>query len=309
MILLIGLIEADGHDAVQDAVRGAAIGDLARLGPALARVNYLFFGRAATWPSLYLAGAVLDGGLSATGSGSRLVQALWSVAGEAAEAEMRAATGHADRPLTFGFGAHHDAALAAGHAMAEVVERYAVLEWWAGRRGLRQMDPAILTGTLTPPARDRDLHLWDLGAWPGGCVTLAASFDPNGKGFCFGAACRLRLDQAAGAAVCELVQAEFGLDLSRMKLDRFGADRLLDSDRLTLRQAAEVFLADLPRATATALPAVPLADVAASIRVASLGTTDVGLHVCMASTDYPAPGLYHPIQGPMADLPLYRMTP
>lgn len=103
------------------------------------------------------------------------------------------------------------------HGVMERIERRAVRDWWAGHgRAVRITDAHSLIAKLGAP-RERRSHLLFLPNDSGVPVFLAASFDRSGHGFCFGSAAHPDPARAARAALRELAQSEFGLQLARQR--------------------------------------------------------------------------------------------
>lgn len=234
--MLDDLTEFESAEAVHAAMRALAHPAAAILPSPFALVDYLFWGRSRGHPGIWIAGGLTVSGQSLTGSGPTAGQALWGVAGEAAEHAARAAAGllgaaHAGCE----FGAHPLPAQAAAQARFEAVERRAVRRWWQGLAGARALPPD--GGGAGRPALAVQIE-----APPGFAVVLAASFDADGHGFAFGAACRGDAAQARGHAMRELAQAEFGLDLVRM---RAGSAGLSAADRDSLAVASGTMRRDI----------------------------------------------------------------
>ncbi|MBK8458670.1 MAG: YcaO-like family protein [Phyllobacteriaceae bacterium] len=80
----------------------------------------------------------------------------------------------------------------------------------------------------------------DIGAGSAVPVIAAASFDRDGGAAAFGMKAHGNPAKAATGALRELVQMEFGLRLSQMKLARQGKDALAPGDLATLRRAGAI---------------------------------------------------------------------
>lgn len=234
--MLDDLTEFESADAVQAAMRARGHPAAGIVPSPFALVDYLFWGRSRRFAGVWIAGGLTVSGQSLTGSGPTAEQALWGVAGEAAEHAARAAAGllgaaHA----ACGFGAHPVPGRAAAQARFEAVERRAVRRWWQGLAGGLALPP--VAGGAGRPAIGVQID-----APAGFAVVLVASFDAEGREFAFGAACRGDVGQARDSALRELAQAEFGLDLVRM---RAGSAGLSAADRDSLMVAGGTVRADI----------------------------------------------------------------
>jgi len=124
-----------------------------------------------------------------------------------------------------GAAAGPDRSFARDGARRELCERVTAAGWWVGRlRARRAPAPARRSAAAAlarhPRRRPRRGGLLDLGAVPGLAVILAWSVEADGRGLCFGLACRATAAAAAAAAVVELYQMEFALALARARRAR-----------------------------------------------------------------------------------------
>lgn len=166
-----------------------------------------------------------NGTLSATGLSScpRMAQRL--SASELAErhvvADLRSRSLLPPDRL-YGAGAGAEQGFARKVARLEMVERVAARRWWWGgslaRRPNAQARHAAATVLARHPRQQsRRTVLLDIASRDGLAVILAFSAEANGRGVCFGLACRARAADAAKAAVIELFQMEFALTLARAR--------------------------------------------------------------------------------------------
>ncbi|MBO6899057.1 MAG: YcaO-like family protein [Shimia sp.] len=235
----------------------------------LRRLDFVFVGQPSVVPGLVVAGGVLTDGTPVSGAGRRRTGALTRLAGEAAEQlGLRAAvdglphdqdvpvldwqgarTGGLDRdvlPLSSsetagfseGLAAHVAFSEAVDHGALELFERDAAAHWWAGAT-----KAVLLSGTddmvdsRLGVGRTRSTRILDVTCDTGVPAVVAASFDAQGGGFCFGAAARVSLVAAVEAAIRELGAAEFGLALERSRgTDMISNDTGLTAQTLTLAQ-------------------------------------------------------------------------
>ncbi len=156
-----------------------------------------------------------------------------------ADAVLRPAA--AERPFSAGFGcaAGPTADLACRSALLEAVERHAVRLWWEEGRPARPValerlvgtGAASLLATLRGEVSNRVSVLLDLASVPGLPVAAAVSFDPDGRGFAAGAACRPDAGAALRSALIEMAQMEIARDVVALKRARLGAAALSPADR------------------------------------------------------------------------------
>lgn len=313
MAVLFDLIETEGRQAVLAELYQARWTTSFPIDRIFGHLAYLFYGRAKTAPQVWVAGAVTHSGRSVTGSGRSQEAALLGVAGEIAEFETRE-----QRPLlgegslAKGYGAHPVRQCAIDHARYEVMERFYVMQWW---RGLRcgvlwdQVNAAQIRSDA--PMADRTPLVFDVARAEGASVVIVASFDKNGMGFCFGAACRANDQLAAMAAANELAQAEVGLYLAEMKHQRFGAERLSAADHVALNLAKtvsrDVVLSNMlvrtngPRKGDLTHRDISFADT--SIR--DIGLFEEHFHVVEAHSNHAEISTNGDASGPYANLQLY----
>ncbi len=296
--MLDDLVEIETPDAIARAMQRMGHPGACGPGNGFEGLDYLFWGRAAGALPVWIAGGVTVHGHAVTGSGTGLDAALWGVLGETAEAHCRFAPGKASIPAPsddtsrHGYGAHTDAARAMGHARREAIEREAVRQWWrGGRHAHRLPEPQVADAlrALEMTAAPCPIAL-QIAAGPDLCVLVVADFDADGRGFRFGAACRDRLDHGLQAALLELYQARFALDLARMKRQRFGAAGLQAGDRTNLLLAERIERTDFLRLIEPGpLPTVSGAATLTAPDVALLGTYCNLMHVAEARLRVEAP--------------------
>lgn len=177
---------------------------------------------------LYLSAEVvpaLHGSLSATGLATSPEMARRLSGAELVErqvvAELRGGGG-VPKGCLYGAAAGPDRSFARTGARHELCERVAAARWWHARTPARRA-PARARGEAAallarhPRRRARRTGLLDIGTVPGLAVILAWSAEANGRGLCFGLACRGAPAAAAEAAVIELFQMEFALALARAR--------------------------------------------------------------------------------------------
>lgn len=115
-------------------------------------------------------------------------------------------------------GPDRDSALARG--LWECVERDAVALWWHGRRPGAAVATEIIDA-LQPRLfwwlhqRTRETRLIEVTTDIGLPVVVAVAADPDGRAVAMGSAARPQLEDAALAAVTEMVQTEVSLDHAR----------------------------------------------------------------------------------------------
>jgi len=215
----------------------------------LRHLDFVFVGRPSVVPGMVVAGGVLTDGTPVSGAGRGRIGALIRLAGEAAEQlGLRAAVdglphdqgvpvldwhgaraGNLDRdvlPLSSsetagyseGLAAHGTFSDAVQHAALELFERDAAAHWWAGAS-----KAVLLSGTddmvdsMLGAGRPRSTRIVDVTCDTGVPAVVAASFDVEGGGFCFGAAARASLAEAVEGAIRELGAAEFGQALEQSR--------------------------------------------------------------------------------------------
>ena len=157
---------------------------------------------------MWFAGGVTISGRSVTGSGQSETIALLAVAGEVAEAGVAFDNRTLDGGLR-GQGAGVTVDNARRHAELELLERHCVTRWWAS-------GPAAVWLSGPDPAGGRATSAWHIADLTTAQVVVAVSFDQDGSGFCFGAACRSDVKAALSSATHELIQGEVGLKIARM---------------------------------------------------------------------------------------------
>ncbi len=116
-----------------------------------------------------------------------------------------------------GLGSHPDPAQALRHGIFELIERNAVRLWWSGNTDATRIlgtEPLVAKELGAP--RERSTLLLDVTNESKASVFVAASFDRNGRSFCFGAAASYSSYSAMRSALRELGATEFGLSLARM---------------------------------------------------------------------------------------------
>lgn len=296
--MLDDLVEIETPDAIAAAAQRIAHPGACTPENGFQGLDYLFWGRAAGMPGVWIAGGVTVGGYAVTGSGTDLTSALWGVLGETAEAHCRFGaktnnrSGPVEADLDRGYGAHVESAQALTHARHEAVERQAVRQWWRGRRPAHLLPDAQVGAALRALGVEAPCTIvaLQIGVGRDLSVIFAADFEADGGSFCFGAACRDVIDQALQDALLELCQSRFSLALSRMKQQRFGPSGLVAGDRANLLMADRIGRADVLRlvgaGASSAAPQMPWPT------TALLGTYCGLLQVAMArlDPDTPAPG-------------------
>ena len=171
------------------------------------------------------------GSLSATGLATCPDLARQLSAAELAErrvvSDLRA-DGALPRHGFYGAAAGPDRDFARAGALRELCERVAAADWWRGGAPARRAPARALRTAATllarhPRRQPRRTGLLDIGAVPGVTVIVAWSAEADGRGLCFGLACRGTPAAAAEAAVIELFQMEFALALARARRLRGGS--------------------------------------------------------------------------------------
>ncbi len=243
--MVLDLFEADGSAKIAAALERFLKPSTFWLMPVLSQLDYIFWGRSNYVPDIWFCGGLTVAGKSVTGSGQSLEDAFCSVAGEVAESVlMQTFVPKGGPSCVMGYGAGNTRRKARRHALFELMERHFVQQWWAGTRAGRLL-PADMqahylgrSGQYNRVGRVSDIvSIADLAF---ARVVVAVSFEPDKRGFCFGAACRETEELAAGAALSELAQAEVGLDIARYKHRNFGANALGHADQIGLAMAAAV---------------------------------------------------------------------
>lgn len=211
------------------------------------------------------------GSISATGVAATPQMARCLSEAEMAErkavAQLRA-KGLLPAGCIYGAAASPARSFARTRALQELCERVAARRWWCTGGPARRAPARAWRSATAVLARHRRRHrrrtgFMDIGVVPGAPVILAWSAEADGRGLCFGLACRATAAAAAGAAMIELFQMEFALTLARARKARgvtlpAAEARLLDrAARLSLawlrrRQPA----APRPAETPAARPAV-----------------------------------------------------
>jgi thiazole/oxazole-forming peptide maturase SagD family component len=203
--------------------------------------------------------------------------------------------------LSAGVAAGADRDAATLRATLELCERDAAALWWLGgcrprafplehaasRAGLE------LVTALRRGRTERQTLLLDIATDIAVPAVAAVSFDAAGRGLACGLAARLRWDDAARAAVLELLQMELAAPIAEAKLREAGATALTEPDRQHLRRAA--FAAQdcallSPRGASTTIPQAPhLAALTAQLRdrnirlfAVDLTRPDIGVPVVRA---------------------------
>ncbi len=243
----------------------------------LRRLDFVFVGQPSVVPGLVVAGGVLTDGTPVSGAGRRRTGALIRLAGEAAEQlGLRAAVDGLPReqdvpmldwhgakagylardvlPLSSsetagfseGLAAHVAFSEAVDHGALELFERDAAAHWWAGAT-----KAVLLSGTddmvdgMLGAGRTRSTRILDVTCDTGVPAVLAASFDAQGGGYCFGAAARVSLVEAVEAAIRELGAAEFGQALEQSRgTDMTSEGAGMTAQTLTLAQFETDMVAD-----------------------------------------------------------------
>ncbi|MBL8587716.1 MAG: YcaO-like family protein [Methylobacteriaceae bacterium] len=143
------------------------------------------------------------------------------------EARVPASTGAAA-------GVTRAAALASG--AAELAERRAAADWWAGRRAARAAPPGWRAAAASWRAGEtgRSTRLIDVSPDGGPVCAVAVSSDVGrAGGFAFGAAAAGDFESAARAALREAMQNEVGLALARIRAATGGDSPASDAGHLS----------------------------------------------------------------------------
>ena len=149
-------------------------------------------------------------------------------------------------PLSAGVAAGADRESATLRAVLELCERDAAALWWLGGRRPKafplEHDASRagleLIATLRRGRTERHTLLFDIATDIAVPVVAAVSLDAAGQGLACGLAARLRWDDAARAAILELLQMELAAPVAASKLREAGAAALTEADRQHLRRAA-----------------------------------------------------------------------
>lgn len=244
-LMLIEMVEFEGFDRIKAAVSPHLSGADTDCHSLFDNMEFLFWGRAETAPGLWIAGGLTKSGHSVTGSAPSTAEALLGLIGELAETQTGATrSAYRDPDKIHGFAAHRQRPLAIRHARDELIERHVVGDWWQGHGAARiwhgRETDRILQDRGQGRRENRPYLTLVLADRPDRSVIVTASFNPAGREFCFGAACRAAQDTAFLASARELAQAEFGLRLAQTKRQVLGDARLSSADRLTLDMAEQV---------------------------------------------------------------------
>jgi len=153
-----------------------------------------------------------------------------------------------DTALSTGCAAGTTVEAAAVRAILELIERDAAALWWKGGRRARPLaaDGCAMTSAvrlldkLRQGERHRITWILNITSDVGIPVAAALSVDPSGFGLVCGLAARFTLQEAACAAVLELVQIELGLQLTMVKRHQRGDGALNSIDRRRLALASRI---------------------------------------------------------------------
>ena len=186
--------------------------------------------------------------LSATGLGDTIEKAEALRDAEFAERKSMVLYGDDDlgAGVSAGTAAGSDPDMALVHAMLEAVERHASRRWWCwGMAGvkpteadLQWFDELQRTWRRRSPSR---VGLLDITPRHGIPVFAAWSCGDDGRDLCFRTACRLQRLDTIRAALKELHQMEFGLEVVRYRKE----------NGLNLHRRERVYLAGARRLCAT----------------------------------------------------------
>lgn len=118
-----------------------------------------------------------------------------------------------------GTAAGTDRQMATLNAVREAIERHAARNWWLGLRApaepsARALEQFSRLQRRWPRRTPRRTELLDITPEHGVPVFVAWSCREDGRALCFGLAGHPREDDAVGAALKELFQMEFGLDVA-----------------------------------------------------------------------------------------------
>ncbi|WP_282610496.1 YcaO-like family protein [Pelagibius sp. Alg239-R121] len=178
-------------------------------------------------------------------------------------------------PVAIGIAAGTNLDMALFNALLEAIERYSSLNWWSGCHTAAAPSPAA-ERCFSDQQRywirkaTRRTGLLDITPHFGIPVYVAWSCGHGGRDLCFGTACRPNDQAAVRAALKELFQMEFGLDVIRyrqrhgVKLDRKERVMLARAFRLSVENCSAL----LTPARAVN-PAAPSASMETSTRIAA----------------------------------------
>ena len=144
-----------------------------------------------------------------------------------------------------GVAAGPDREMALRNALLETVERYASANWWHAVEPAKPPAPAVTAvfGGLQKHwfrRSARQTGLLDITPDIGLPVFAAWSCRDDGRDLCFGTACGVTDEEAVRAALKELFQMEFGLDVVRYR-QRHGVE-LARKERVMLARASRLNL-------------------------------------------------------------------
>ena len=134
------------------------------------------------------------------------------------------------------------------HGVLELVERDALGLWWKGGRRGRQAPAGSeaheraceLLARLRHGRTTRETWLLDVTSDIGVPCAVAASCDPGGANFAFGAGARLSMSSALRSALLELCQMELAYAAVAAKRSERGDAALNEQDWLHLRRATSI---------------------------------------------------------------------
>ena len=190
------------------------------------RCRTLFSGKLPHIDNLYYAVATVEFQgvhLSATGLGDSIGHAEMLRDAEIAERKSMVLFGtDTPGPEVTGTAAGPDPDQALINAMLEAVERHASHFWWTGDLAAAKPtdDDLLCLAALQKIWRrsePRQVGLLDITHRHGLPVFVAWSCSDDGRDLCFGTACRMQRGKAIQAALKELHQMEFGLDIVRYR--------------------------------------------------------------------------------------------
>jgi ribosomal protein S12 methylthiotransferase accessory factor len=165
-----------------------------------------------------------------------------------AELCLRSLENQYDR-IGSGCAAGRDWTEAAAAGLWELIERDALVSWWYDGNPARPLseevalDAEIYTRRLRGNAHTRSTLLLDISAQPDLPAVAACSFLADGTGFVAGFAAHADVTRAAGKAIRELIQMEFGLLLVGAKSS---AGLPLNEDELRQQRRADEVGTDHP---------------------------------------------------------------
>lgn len=207
-----------------------------------------------------------------------------------------------------GIAANPDHETALRNAILEAVERYASLNWWAGKRAAAQPSPSA--NSIFQELQERWMRkeprrtaLLDISPDLGLPVFVAWSCREDGRDLCFGTACGRHVREALSGALRELFQMEFGLDVVRYRR-RHGV-KLARKERLVLARASRLKRENCKALLTPHRAGTEATDASAGDRAGNVAEhlADKGFRLFAAELPRPDP-LHQVVQVVAPDLPL-----